>query len=264
MLLPTLHLHALQETKRKGRASNRQFRIIRLKDGKVDSIQNVVREEYSSRNALNFERAAGSDPTAGLMDSFGNTERQMDLEEIVSGGVEEGVTDILGDEETTEALAVDEEDSGAMLGALAREKNETAGMDVAVEMLRLLTSLRGQPQAQDLRVLVKGAVAEANADAALQLSQRLHLLLGRGAAAAAPEGDAAAQNEVGASREEVAGLFEDLARLCISTRHPAHADIVLARAEARDLPVSHAACAPAWGAQTCLCLDQAPLRMQGW
>jgi hypothetical protein len=47
-----------------------------------------------------------------------------------------------------------------------------AGMSIAFEVLRCLELLGATPTGRDLEVLVEGAVAESNADVALELSDR--------------------------------------------------------------------------------------------
>ena len=92
---------------------------------------------------------------------------------------------------------------------------------MAVELLRAMEMLKARPSGPDLDALVLGAVTEASPEAALQISQRLHLAL----------------RLPGFTRERVAGMYGQLARVCLDTMRVPLADLVLERAQARALPV---------------------------
>ncbi|GAX74653.1 hypothetical protein CEUSTIGMA_g2101.t1 [Chlamydomonas eustigma] len=225
-----------KDGKRDGKITQKRFRVIQFQDGKLSKISNVVQEVLTSKESYTEERTAGEEPDFGSgmggddEDYGGDME---DLDDIMRSGVDEGVGDILRDEDTTYGDAEDMAELAMSQQAAedaidmaiehydARMLNKTAGMAIAVELLRAMEMLKARPTSADLETLVMGAVTEASPEAAVEVSQRLHRLL----------------KEPGYSPEVVAGLYGQLARVCLDNARGPLADLVLERAEARALPV---------------------------
>ncbi|KAG1675606.1 hypothetical protein FOA52_014194 [Chlamydomonas sp. UWO 241] len=220
--------------KRDGKVVQKRFRVIRLRDGKVARVSNVVQEVFQGKGSgHSVERTSGR---GGPDEAYGDAEEsdrfgggdEDDLDSIMMSGLDEGVGDILRDEDTTmgddEAINTDDHDDGMDMVIDhfdARLLNKTAGMAVATELLKLVEMLKGKPSGPDLEMMVTGAVTEASPEAALYLSERLHVLL----------------KLPGYTSEQVAGMYAQLAQVCLDTARIGFADVVLDRAERRSLEV---------------------------
>ncbi|KAF8065665.1 pentatricopeptide repeat-containing protein [Scenedesmus sp. PABB004] len=100
------------------------------------------------------------------------------------------------------------------------EANLVAGMDVALDVLRVAEVLGGAASPADVLALAAGAQAERSPAAAAAVAPRLAALLEPGA---------------GLARDEVAAQYEALADMCLRYAAPGAADVVLEAAEAAGL-----------------------------
>jgi hypothetical protein len=116
-------------------------------------------------------------------------------------------------------------------------------MQVAMEILRSFEMLKGRPTGSDLQALVKGAVAEASPEAALQLSERLPRLLNPRDASSGTKGRGGGSE--GTEDEppilltplQVSYLYSDLVQVCLSTGRVQLADVIMDRAESNGVSV---------------------------
>lgn len=96
----------------------------------------------------------------------------------------------------------------------------TAGMAVALDILTAVEALGGRPMPADISNLVVGAVTEQSVPAAVELGSRLPLL----------------QNQ-GFDNSYIAGLYQQLASMCLDLSAPEQADECLEVAEKSGIPI---------------------------